>query len=167
MRRPAATENTLERIESWRKQCPDLVLRSTFIVGFPGESEDEFEELLDFLERAQLDRVGCFKYSPVEGASANALPDPVDEDIKEQRYQRFMQKQQEISAQKLQRRVGQRCTVLIDEIADEGAVGRAASDAPDIDGLVFIDGATHLTPGAWVDVEIEEADEYDTWAHLV
>ncbi|MGM0562794.1 MAG: 30S ribosomal protein S12 methylthiotransferase RimO [Pseudomonadota bacterium] len=167
MRRPAATENTLKRIEKWREICPDITLRSTFIVGFPGETEDDFEELLAFLERAQLDRVGCFKYSAVEGAAANELHDPVDEETKELRYQRFMQLQQKISTEKLAQKVGQRCRILIDEVVDEGAVGRSQADAPDIDGLVFIDGATHLEPGQYVEAEIEETDEYDMWAHLI
>lgn len=167
MRRPAAAENTLERIKTWRAICPELTLRSTFIVGFPGETEEDFQELLDFLEEAQLDRVGCFKYSPVEGAQANELPDHVPEAVMEERYQRFMLKQQEISSARLQQRVGKTMDVLIDEIAEEGAVGRSTADAPDIDGLVFLDGATHLKPGDIVRAEIEETDEYDMWAHLV
>ncbi len=167
MKRPAAAENNLERIKAWRTICPDLTIRSTFIVGFPGETEAEFQELLDFLEEAQLDRVGCFTYSPVKGAAANDLPDQVPEAIKEERLARFMEKQAEISAARLQRRVGRIETVLIDEVVEEGAVARSQSDAPEIDGQVFIDGATHLQVGDFVRVEIEEADEYDVWARLV
>ena len=167
MKRPAAAENNLERIKAWRKICPDLTIRSTFIVGFPGETEAEFQELLDFLDEAQLDRVGCFTYSPVKGAAANDLPDQVPETVKEQRLARFMEKQAEISAARLQTRVGRIETVLIDEVVEEGAVARSQSDAPEIDGQVFIDGATHLQVGDFVRVEIEEADEYDVWARLV
>jgi len=167
MKRPAAAENNLERIKAWRKICPDLTIRSTFIVGFPGETEAEFEELLAFLDEAQLDRVGCFTYSPVKGAAANDLPDQIPESVKEQRLARFMEKQAEISAARLQRRVGRIETVLIDEVVEEGAVARSQSDAPEIDGQVFIDGATHLQVGDFVTVEIEEADDYDMWARLV
>lgn len=167
MKRPAAAENNLERINAWRKICPDLTIRSTFIVGFPGETEAEFEELLAFLDEAQLDRVGCFTYSPVKGAAANDLPDQVPEAVKEERLARFMEKQAEISAARLQRRVGRIETVLIDEVVEEGAVARSQSDAPEIDGQVFIDGATHLQVGDFVTVEIEEADDYDMWARLV
>ncbi len=166
MRRPGKVDKTVERIQQWRKICPDLTLRSTFIVGFPGETEEDFQELLDFLEEAQLDRVGCFKYSPVEGAKANELTDHVPEDVMDERYERFMLKQQTISAARLQQRVGQSMPLLVDEIAEEGAVARSPADAPEIDGLVFIDGATHLKPGDIVQANIEEADEYDMWAHL-
>lgn len=166
MKRPAASENNLERIKAWRKICPDISLRSTFIVGFPGETEQEFEELLDFLTDAELDRVGCFAYSPVKGAVANNLPDLIPEDIKQQRLARFMEHQAEISAKRLQLRIGKIETVLIDEVVEEGAVARSFSDAPDIDGQVFIDGATHLRVGDFVDVVLDEADEYDMWAHL-
>ncbi|TAN70422.1 MAG: 30S ribosomal protein S12 methylthiotransferase RimO [Methylobacter sp.] len=167
MKRPAATENNLERIKAWREICPDITLRSTFIVGFPGETEQEFEELLDFLSEAQMDRVGCFAYSPVKGAVANDLPDPVPEQIKQERLARFMAHQAEISAARLQQRVGRIETVLIDEVVEEGAVARSKADAPEIDGQVFIDNATHLKVGDFVDVELEEADEYDLWGHLV
>lgn len=167
MKRPAATENTLARIKSWRQQCPDITLRSTFIVGFPGETEAQFQELLDFLEEAQLDRVGCFTYSPVKGAAANALPDAVPEEVKQERLARFMAVQEAISIARLQRRVGRIETVLVDEVVEEGAVARSMSDAPEIDGLVFIDGATHLNTGDLVRVELEEADEHDMWGHLV
>ena len=167
MKRPAHSEKVLDRIKKWRELCPDLTIRSTFIVGFPGETEEDFQELLDFLDEAQLDRVGCFTYSPVEGAPANDLPDHVPSDVAEDRKRRFMEKQASISAGRLQRKVGTRQFVIIDEIADEGAVGRTMGDAPEIDGQVFIDGATFLDVGMIVEVEIEEADEYDLWAHLV
>ncbi len=167
MKRPAASQNNLERIRAWREVCPDITLRSTFIVGFPGETEQEFEELLDFLDEAQLDRVGCFAYSPVKGAVANDLPDSIPEEIKQERLERFMERQSEISANRLQQRIGNIETVLIDEVVEEGAVARSQSDAPEIDGQVFIDGATHLKVGDFVEVEIEEADEHDLWAHLI
>lgn len=167
MKRPAAAENNLERIKAWRAMCPGLTIRSTFIVGFPGETEEDFQILLDFLEEAQLDRVGCFTYSPVEGARANALMDPVPEDVKQERQQRFMEKQAIISAKRLQGKVGSIQTVIVDEVTPEGAVARTMGDAPEIDGNVFIDGASHLQPGEWVEVKIEEADEYDLWAHLI
>jgi ribosomal protein S12 methylthiotransferase len=166
MKRPAATENVLERIRRWREICPDLTLRSTFIVGFPGETEEDFEQLLDFLDVAQLDRVGCFAYSPVKGAVANELPNPVPEEIKQDRLARFMDFQSRISADRLESRVGRREQVLVDEVVEEGAVARSRADAPEIDGQVFIDGATHLKVGDWVDVVIEEVDEHDMWAHL-
>lgn len=167
MKRPAAAENNLERIRAWRNICPDLTIRSTFIVGFPGETEQEFEELLQFLTEAQMDRVGCFAYSPVKGAVANDLPDLLPEEIKQERLARFMEHQAVISAARLQRRVGRVETVLIDEVVEEGAVARSKSDAPEIDGQVFIDGATHLNVGDFVEVEIEDADEYDLWAKLL
>ena len=166
MKRPAATENVLERIRRWREICPDLTLRSTFIVGFPGETEEDFEQLLDFLDVAQLDRVGCFAYSPVKGAAANELPNPVPEEVKQDRLARFMEFQSRISADRLESRVGRREQVLIDEVVEEGAVARSRADAPEIDGQVFIDGATHLKVGDRVDVVIEEVDEHDMWAHL-
>lgn len=167
MKRPAAAENNLERIKAWRSVCPDITLRSTFIVGFPGETEQEFEELLGFLTEAKMDRVGCFAYSPVKGAVANELPDSVPEEVKQERLQRFMAHQAVISAERLQRRVGKIETVLIDEVVEEGAVARSKADAPEIDGQVFIDGATHLKAGDFVDVKLEEADEYDLWGHLL
>jgi ribosomal protein S12 methylthiotransferase len=167
MKRPACTENTLERIKDWRKICPEITLRSTFIVGFPGETDEEFAELLEFLKEAQLDRVGCFKYSPVDGAKANELPDPIPEALKQQRWERFMQLQAEISAQRLQKKIGQTMRVLIDEMDQQGAIARSAADAPEIDGNVFIDGATWLKPGMWADVVIETADEYDLYARLL
>lgn len=167
MKRPAATENNLERIKAWRSVCPDIILRSTFIVGFPGETETEFQELLDFLTAAQLDRVGCFAYSAVKGAVANELPDAVPEEVKQERLARFMAHQAEISSARLQKRVGKVEQVLIDEVVEEGAVGRSKADAPEIDGQVFIDGATHLQVGDLVSVEIEEVDDYDMWGKLL
>jgi ribosomal protein S12 methylthiotransferase len=167
MKRPGNVEKTLERIKNWRKQVPDLTIRSTFIVGFPGETEEEFQDLLDFIQEAQLDRVGCFQYSPVEGAKANEIAEPVADDIKQERYDRFMQLQQKISADKMQAKVGKKMKVLIDEIDDKGAVARSMADAPDIDGMVFIDDAFHLQPGQLVDVEIVDADEYDLWAKVI
>jgi ribosomal protein S12 methylthiotransferase len=167
MKRPAHSEKVLNRIKAWREICPELTIRSTFIVGFPGETEEDFQQLLDFLDEAQLDRVGCFTYSPVEGAPANELADQVPEDIKLERQQRFMEKQAKISADRLQAKVGTVQWVMVDEIAEEGAVARTMGDAPEIDGSVYIDGATHLTVGDLVKVEVEEADEYDLWAHLV
>ncbi len=167
MKRPAASENNLQRITAWRDICPELTLRSTFIVGFPGETEAEFEELLDFLQQAQMDRVGCFTYSPVKGAAANELPDSVPEEIKQQRLQRFMDVQADISAKRLQHKVGTRGEVIVDEVVEEGAVARSKADAPEIDGQVFLDNATYLNVGDIVGVEFEEADEHDLWARPV
>lgn len=166
MKRPAAAEDNLKRIQGWRAMCPDLTLRSTFIVGFPGETDADFEHLLAFLQEAKLDRVGCFTYSPVAGAKANDLPGAVPEEVKEERLQRFMELQAQISADNLQRKIGTLQQVLIDEVTPEGAVARSKADAPEIDGNVFIDGATHLQPGDLVTVEIEDADEYDMWGRL-
>ena len=167
MKRPAASQNNLERIKAWREICPDITLRSTFIVGFPGETEQEFEQLLQFMTEAQLDRVGCFAYSPVKGAVANDLPDLIPEEIKQERLARFMAHQADISAARLQQRIGKIETVLIDEVVEEGAVARSKADAPEIDGQVFIDGAIHLKVGDFVNVEMEEADEYDLWGRLI
>ncbi len=167
MKRPAAAENNLERIQAWRNICPDIVIRSTFIVGFPGETEAEFELLLEFLTAAQLDRVGCFTYSPVKGAVANTLADPVSEVVKEDRLARFMAHQAKISTAKMKNRIGTIEQVLVDEVVAEGAVARSRFDAPEIDGQVFIDGATHLNVGDWVKVEIEDADEHDLWGKLI
>jgi ribosomal protein S12 methylthiotransferase len=161
MRRPAAAEKVLDRIAAWRGAVPDLTLRSTFIVGFPGETEAEFEELLAFLREARLDRVGCFKYSPVAGAAANDLPDPVPEPVKEERWARFMAVQQAISEEKQQAKVGQWIEVLIDEVDENGAVGRSRGDAPEIDGRVFLDGITDLAPGDLVEAQVTDADAYD------
>ncbi|MED7774321.1 30S ribosomal protein S12 methylthiotransferase RimO [Aeromonas dhakensis] len=167
MKRPGTVERTLERIQKWREICPEITLRSTFIVGFPGETEEEFQMLLDFIDKAELDRVGCFKYSPVEGAKANELPDPVPEAVQEERFQRFMELQQQVSIRKLARKVGKEMLVLIDEVDEEGATGRSAADAPEIDGLVYLNGETGLKPGDMVKVRIDEADEYDLWASLI
>ena len=167
MKRPANSENTLARLYHWRSLCPDITVRSTFIVGFPGETDDDFEYLLDFLQEAQLDRVGCFKYSPVTGATANALPNPVPEDVKEERLARFMAVQENISTTKLQRKIGKTMTVLIDEIDDEGAVTRSAADAPDIDGQVFIEDGRGLNVGEFVEVKIIAAEEHDLWGERV
>ncbi|WP_323894347.1 30S ribosomal protein S12 methylthiotransferase RimO [Aeromonas allosaccharophila] len=167
MKRPGTVERTLERIQKWREICPQITLRSTFIVGFPGETEEEFQMLLDFIDKAELDRVGCFKYSPVEGALANELPDPVPEEIQEERFQRFMELQQQVSIRKLARKVGQEMTVIIDEVNEEGATGRSFADAPEIDGLVYLNGETGLKPGDMVKVRIDESDEYDLWASLI
>jgi ribosomal protein S12 methylthiotransferase len=166
MKRPGAVDKTLERIKRWREICPDITIRSTFIVGFPGETDAEFEELLDFLDAAELDRVGAFAYSPVDGAAANALPDPVPEDVKQERLARFMELQQEISAEKLQRKVGTTQKVLVDAIDGELAIARSMADAPEIDGLVQVqDGAAMgLKPGQFADVRIMGADEHDLYA---
>jgi ribosomal protein S12 methylthiotransferase len=164
MKRPGNRERVLERIAGWRDICPELVIRSTFIVGFPGETEVDFEELLAFLEIAQLDRVGCFTYSAVDGAAANDLPNPVPESLKQERYHRFMLKQQEISAQKLQRRIGEQMNVLVETRDTEGYLGRSYADAPEIDGLVRIDSDCELTLGDFCSVEITDADEYDLYA---
>jgi ribosomal protein S12 methylthiotransferase len=162
MKRPANAENTLQRIAHWRTICPDITLRSTFIVGFPGETEQDFEELLQFLEAAQLDRVGAFAYSPVEGARANELPNPVPEDIKEERLERFMQTQQAISEAKLQYKIGKTLTVLVDEITEDGvALARSAADAPEIDGLVIVEDGADLTIGEFAEVQIIESTEHD------
>ncbi|EKP0298392.1 30S ribosomal protein S12 methylthiotransferase RimO [Aeromonas veronii] len=167
MKRPGTVERTLERIQKWREICPQITLRSTFIVGFPGETEEDFQMLLDFIDKAELDRVGCFKYSPVEGALANELPAPVPEAVQEERFQRFMELQQQVSIRKLARKVGQEMTVIIDEVDEEGATGRSFADAPEIDGLVYLNGETGLKPGDMVKVRIDESDEYDLWASLI
>ncbi|MFP4155840.1 MAG: 30S ribosomal protein S12 methylthiotransferase RimO [Halothiobacillaceae bacterium] len=163
MKRPACSENVLERIRRWRQICPQITLRSTFIVGFPGETEEDFEQLLDFLREARLDRVGCFAYSPVEGAAANELPDPVPEAVKQERLARFMEVQEQISAEKLATRIGETMTVLVDEVDDEGAIARSPADAPEIDGNVFIEGAEGLSPGDFVQVRITDSSEHDLW----
>ncbi len=168
MKRPAAAEDTLARIARWRAICPDITLRSTFIVGFPGETEREFEELLAFLDAAQLDRVGAFAYSPVAGAPANALPDPLPEALKQERLTRFMEHQAAISAAKLRRRLGQTLTVLVDEVDAEGtAIARSPGEAPEIDGVICIDDAAHLKPGDRVAVHVVGASVYDLRARLV
>ncbi|MAR93008.1 MAG: 30S ribosomal protein S12 methylthiotransferase RimO [Pseudomonadales bacterium] len=167
MRRPAHAENTLERIQRWRSQCPDLTLRSTFIVGFPGETEADFEILLDWLRQAQLDRVGCFAYSPVAGARANDLEGAVPEAVKQERLERFMAVQSEISAQRLRAKIGRTLEVVVDEVDAEGAIGRTAADAPEIDGLVFLNGETELMPGDMLKARVFQADEHDLWAEPV
>lgn len=167
MKRPGNQVKVLERLKAWRAICPDLVIRSTFVVGFPGETEADFQLLLDWLEQAQLDRVGCFKYSPVDGAKANDLPDHVPEAIQQQRWERFMQTQQKISAQRLQQRIGQQMEVLIDEVDEQGAIGRCYADAPEIDGKVYLDGFTDTFPGDALLATITKADEYDLWAEPV
>jgi len=166
MKRPAAAEDTLERLAAWRKICPDITVRSTFIVGFPGETDAQFEELLQWLDAAQLDRVGCFKYSPVEGAAANALADPVPEAVKDERYHRFMQAQARISAAKLKAKVGRTLEVLVDEVTGDGALARSHADAPEIDGTVKIQyrGPGKLKTGQRMQVRVTGADTYDLTA---
>jgi len=166
MKRPGNRERVLERIQAWRKICPQLVIRSTFIVGFPGETEGDFQQLLDFLEVAQLDRVGCFMYSPVAGAAANDLPDQVPEDIKQERFDRFMQRQQAISSARLRQRIGQQMQVLVEGQDEQGYIGRSYADAPDIDGLVYIDSDSEVALGEFVNVEITDSDEYDCYGRL-
>ena len=165
MKRPGSVERMLERIKKWREICPELTLRSTFIVGFPGETEEDFQLLLDFLQEAQLDRAGCFKFSPVEGAVATDMPDQVPEDIKEQRFHRFMQVQQAISAQRLQQKIGKTFAVIVDEIDEQGIVGRSMADAPEIDGVVYVDNLSQsaVKIGDIIQVIITQADEYDLW----
>lgn len=163
MKRPAHQEKTLDRIRRWREICPDITLRSTFIVGFPGETEADFEQLLDWLQQAQLDRVGCFQYSPVDGATANQLANPVADEIKQERWERFMQTQQAISNAKLQQKIDLTLPVLIDEVDDEGAIGRSFADAPEIDGMVYLNEEYEVQPGEVVEVKITHADEYDLW----
>lgn len=167
MRRPAAAERVLERLSGWRRICPELVLRSTFIVGFPGETEADFECLLEFLREAQLDRVGCFAYSPVQGAAANALPGEVPEPIKQERLQRFMSEQAEISRAKLARRVGQRMIVLVDEVEEQAVIARGQGDAPQIDGNVIIEGAWDIDPGDFIEVEITASADHDLYGQPV
>jgi len=168
MKRPASSENNLARIKAWREICPDITVRSTFIAGFPGETEEDFQILLDFLEEAQLDRVGCFAYSTVDGAAANALPDQVPEEVKQERLVRFMEVQERISAAKLQSKIGSIQTVLVDEVVEdeEGniqAIARTKADAPEIDGVVYLEDAEGLNPGDFVDVQIKDADGHDLW----
>ncbi len=164
MKRPAHDSKTLERIKKWREICPELTIRSTFIVGFPGETEEDFQYLLDWLDEAQLDRVGAFTYSAVEGAKANELEGAVPEDVKEERLARFMEKQAEISAARLQAKIGKTIEVLIDEVDEEGAIGRSKADAPEIDGMVYLNGVTDVEPGQIVRALVEHADEHDLWA---
>ena len=166
MKRPAASAKTLERIRAWRAVCPELTIRSTFIVGFPGETDAEFEELLAFLDEAQLDRVGAFAYSPVTGAKANELPGAVDEGVKEDRLERFMARQAKISAEKLRRKIGRTVHALVDSVGADGAIARTSADAPEIDGLLHIADGTNLKPGQFVDVRIDGADEHDLFGRL-
>ena len=168
MKRPASSEKTLERIQAWRAQCPDLTIRSTFIAGFPSETEAEFQYLLDFLDEAQLDRVGCFAYSPVEGATANQIEGALPDEVREERVARFMEKQQGISTARLAQKVGSVQTVLVDEVDEDGAIARSMADAPEIDGLVYIDYTEEpLQVGQFVDVKIHSSDEYDLWGTVV
>jgi ribosomal protein S12 methylthiotransferase len=166
MKRPGAVDKVLGRVRAWREACPDLTLRSTFIVGFPGETEAEFEELLDFLREAGLDRVGAFAYSPVDGAKANALPDPVPDEVKEERLERFMEVQAEISAERLARKIGTRQTVLVDEVDADGAIARSRADAPEIDGIVRIEDGRRLRIGTFVDVTVIGSDDHDLAARI-
>ena len=163
MKRPAATEKTLERIQAWRRICPDLTIRSTFIAGFPGETEEEFQYLLDFLQEAQLDRVGCFAYSPIEGAAANELPGALPDEVREERRDRFMQVQSKISEERMARKIGSIQKVIIDEPEDEDgvAIGRTTADAPEIDGIIYVTTDAHLNPGDIVDVKVTANQEYD------
>jgi ribosomal protein S12 methylthiotransferase len=167
MKRPASGEKNLDRVHAWRALCPELTVRSTFIVGFPGETEREFEELLAFLEAAELDRVGCFAYSPVQGAVANALPDPVPEAVKEDRRARFMAVQARVSARRLARKVGTMQRVLVDTVDGDRAIGRSSADAPEIDGVVHVLGARDAAPGSFLDVRISRADEHDLHGRVV
>jgi len=164
MKRPASGEDNLARIRAWRKVCPDITIRSTFIAGFPGETEDEFRELLDFLEAAELDRVGCFAYSPVQGAKANELPGALSNEVREERRERLMHLQEKISARRLKRKLGKTIKVLVDELKAGGAVGRSAADAPEIDGVVHIEDGPKLKPGDWTQVKVTRSDAHDLWA---
>lgn len=167
MKRPAFEDKTLARIKRWRQECPDLTLRSTFIVGFPGETDEDFEYLLDWMSEAQLDRVGCFQYSPVDGAPANELPGAVPDEVKEERWHRFMAHQQEISAQRLAAKVGRELEVLIDEVDADGAIARSSADAPEIDGTVLVQGTQKFSPGQRIRVKITGADAYDLQAQAL
>jgi ribosomal protein S12 methylthiotransferase len=166
MKRPASGEKNIERIQAWRKDCPELTIRSTFIVGFPGETEAEFEELLDFLREAQLDRVGCFAYSPVDGATANDLPDALPDEVKEERRERFMEVQAEISEARLRAKIGKQIEVIVDDVQDNIAVARSWADAPEIDGLVHIQNGDELNVGDVVKINVVEATEHDLIAVL-
>ena len=167
MKRPAATERNLERVQAWRQMCPDITLRSTFIVGFPGETEQEFEELLDFISQAKLDRVGCFQYSPVKGASANELPDPVAPEVAEERWHRFMALQSDVSAERLEQKVGRKLQLLVDAIDESGdAICRSAADAPEIDGTVIVRNASDVKVGEFIQAKVTASGDYDLWAEL-
>lgn len=167
MKRPANAENNLERIRAWRAICPDLTIRSTFITGFPGETEAEFEELLEFIEEARLERVGCFPYSPVEGAAANSLPGAVPDEVREERRRRLMDVQEDISAEILAAKIGKRIEVMVDEVDEEGTIARSSADAPEIDGLVFVNDFFDAQPGDFLEVEVVDADEHDLYAEVV
>ena len=167
MKRPASGEDNLERIRAWRRICPEITIRSTFIAGFPGETESEFRELLDFLEEAELNRVGCFAYSPVEGATANALPGALPAEVREERRGRLMQVQEKISAKSLKRRVGKTIKVLVDEATAQGAVARSSADSPEIDGVVRIEGGGRLAVGDWAQVKVVSSDRHDLRAQLI
>jgi ribosomal protein S12 methylthiotransferase len=166
MKRPAAAENALKRIRKWREICPDITLRSTFIVGFPGETDDDFNQLMDFIDEAQLDRVGCFQYSPVDGAGANSLPDHVPAEVMAEREQIFMQRQADISRARLQARVGSVQEVLVDHVDEQGAIARSHADAPEIDGQVYVLDGQELAAGDLVRVQISAADDYDLSGYL-
>ena len=166
MKRPASAENNLERIKAWRAVCPDITIRSTFIAGFPGETDAEFEELLAFLQEARLDRVGCFAYSPVEGAAANALPGAVPQEVREERQRRLRELQEDISAELLAAKIGREIEVLVDAVDDEGTIARSAADAPEIDGLVFINDYFDAEPGDFIRVRVVDADEHDLYAEF-
>ena len=167
MKRPASAENNLERIKAWRAICPDLTIRSTFITGFPGETEAEFEELLAFIEEARLDRVGCFAYSPVEGAPANELPGAVPEEVREERRRRLMDVQADISAERLAAKIGREMIVLVDAVDEEGTIARSEADAPEIDGLVMLNDFHDCEPGDFLRVRIVDADEHDLYAEPI
>ncbi len=166
MKRPASAEDNLERLRAWRAVCPEITVRSTFITGFPGETEAEFEELLTFIAEARLDRVGCFAYSAVDGAAANALPDPVPEEVREERRQRLMALQEDISAELLAAKIGREIEVLVDEVDEEGTIARSSADAPEIDGLVFVNGHFDAEPGDFLRVRVVDADEHDLYAEV-
>jgi ribosomal protein S12 methylthiotransferase len=167
MKRPASGEDNLARIRAWRKVCPEITIRSTFIAGFPGETESEFQELLDFLEEAELDRVGCFAYSPVDGASANGLPGALASELREERRARLMRVQEKISARRLERKVGKVVEVLVDAPARGGALARSTGDAPEIDGVVHVEGTGEFAPGDRVRVKVVRSDTHDLWARVL
>jgi ribosomal protein S12 methylthiotransferase len=167
MKRPASSENVLQRLQRWREICPDIKIRSTFIVGFPSETDDDFERLLEFLQEAQLDRVGCFAYSPVEGARANEIAEQVADEIRQERLERFMTVQAGISANKLAKRIGQTLQVMVDEIDDGGMIARSKADAPGIDGVVYVDSNDHLEPGTLIEVRVTDANEHDLFAEVL
>ncbi|MCK6406277.1 MAG: 30S ribosomal protein S12 methylthiotransferase RimO [Rhodocyclaceae bacterium] len=167
MKRPASAENNLERIKAWRAICPEITIRSTFIAGFPGETEAEFEELLGFLEEAKLDRVGCFAYSPVEGAVANTLAEPVPQEVREERQRQLMELQEDISAELMAAKIGREIEVLVDEVDDEGAIARSKADAPEIDGLVYLDGVFDVAPGDFLTVRVVDTDAHDLFAERI